>query len=756
MKTTSTLLKGWALLCMLLISLAFSTSVMAEDDLFGIYCPADVTVNCEEELWDLSSYGNAHYQDYNGTHDAGSPTVQYNLSSCNVGTIVRTWTVEDYNWNLHSCSQTITVNASGGFNQYNIHWPEPHIELTGCNPAYQPENLPEGYRYPTYDYAECSMIGVSHSDQIFTMSPQCTKILRTYKVIDWCTYNSGSSGSHPSTAGLYTFVQTIKISKSELPEVEFAEEIEFNSYSCNGRYLEIPPLYVPPSTCGGDFWITNNSPYADNSGDDISGDYPLGTTSVTFTVRYGCTGKVYHTVDIVVKDAAGPIPYCLAEITTALMPMDDNNDGIPEDGMVEIWAKDLDFGSSSPCGHGPVQFSFSPDVTDNVRVFTCDNVGDNYIEMYVTDTKGNQSYCQVNVIVQNNTANIPDCQAPTDPDQYNVSGMIMMSNQERVAAANVSLISTTPIVDEWVGWNTQEELVTERYLDEHGYWQEISRYEMVTTFGNHTTTHFGEVTVETNGEGNYMLDQSVRNDVEYMVTAEYLENDNSVDYADVKALLYHIQGKELLTTAYQYLAADLNQDGEIDYTDLSELLQYVNQVTDSFSAEKEWIMVDASHSYNQPNDIITGDCPEAIYFTVNDVNINDKNFVAVRLGDLTDHVIIMTDANTNVHTLGNATNENLNNEEIEILTRAFEGIRNSISIYPNPFVNRFDIVYEATTAENISIEIVDITGKLITQENRIAAIGKNNFSIFLDQPSGIYICNIKGLTINESIRLIKE
>lgn len=756
MKTTSTLLKGWALLCILLISLAFSTSVMAEDDLFGIYCPADVTVNCQEELWDLSMYGNAHYQDYNGTHDAGAPTVQYNLSSCNVGTIVRTWSVEDYNWNLHSCSQTITVNASGGFNQYNIHWPEPHIELTGCNPSYQPEDLPEGYRYPTYDYAECSMIGVSHTDQIFTMSSQCTKILRTFKVIDWCTYNSGSSGSHPNTTGLYTFVQTIKISKSDLPEVEFAEEIEFNSYNCSGRFLEIPPLYVPPSTCGGDFWISNNSPYADSTGADISGEYPLGTTSVTFTVRYGCTGKVYHTVDIIVKDAAGPIPYCLAEITTALMPMDDDNDGIPEDGMVEIWAKDLDFGSNSRCGHGPVQFSFSSDVTDMFRVFTCDDVGDNYLEMYVTDTKGNQSFCQVNVIVQNNNANIPNCEAPTDPDQYNVSGMIMMSNQERVAEANVTLISTTPLTDEWIGWNTQEELVTEYYLDEHGYWQEISRYEEVSTFGNHTTTHFGEVTVTTNTQGDYTLDQSVRSDVEYMVTAEYLIDDNSVNYADVKSLLYHLQGKELLTTAYQYLAADIDQDGDIDYKDLSELLQYVNKITDSFSSEKEWVLIDASYTYEQPDDIISGECPEAIYFTVNESNINDKNFVAVRLGDLTDDVIIMTDASANVKTLGNATNGNLNNEEVEILTRVFEDSVKSISVYPNPFAERFEISFESKISEIISIEIIDIAGKLVSQQNRQTQIGNNKFSLELDQATGIYICNIKGQSFNESVRLIKE
>ena len=756
MKTTSTLLKGWALLCTLLISLAFSTSVMAEEDLFSIYCPADVTVDCQDELWDLSIYGNAYYHDYNGNHDAGTPTINYNLSSCNVGTIVRTWSVEDPNWNWQSCSQTITVNATGGFSEYNIHWPEPYIELTGCNPAYQPENLPEGYRYPTYDFAECSLIGVSHSDQIFTITPQCTKILRTYKVIDWCTHTSGSSGSHPSSNGLYTFVQTIKISKSDLPEVEFADEIVFNSYNCEGRFLEVPPLYVPPSTCGGDFWITNNSPYADSNGDDISGTYPLGTTKVTYTVRYGCTGKIYHSVDIVVKDASGPTPYCIAEITTTLMPMDDNNDGIVDNGMVEIWAKDLDFGSSSPCGHGPVHFSFSPDVTDMVKAFTCDDVGDNILNMYITDTKGNQSYCQVNVIIQNNNANIPDCEPSATPDQYNVAGMIMMTSQERVANANVSLVSTTPITDEWVGWNTQQELVTQTYLDEHGYWQEISRYEAVQTYGNHVTTHFGEATVSTDNQGNFTIDEAVRSDVEYMLTADYEADDNSINYADVKALLYHLQGKETFTTAHQYLAADLDQDGDLDYKDLSELLQYVNGMSDAFSSERNWVMVDASHTFSDPADIIEGDCPEAVYFTVNGTDINDKNFIAIRLGDLTDEVLIMVATGGNIQTLGHDSNGNLDNDDIEILTRSLIGEVSTIRAYPNPFKESFTVSFDANLVEDISIEITDITGKTISIDQFKAELGNNKYTLAVDQPAGIYLCNIKGQALNESIRLIKE
>jgi hypothetical protein len=70
---------------------------MAGSPVFHIECPPDVTVNCNDELWDLSIYGNAVVYGYNGPEPAGPPiSTEYHLNSCDVGTIVRTWVAYDY------------------------------------------------------------------------------------------------------------------------------------------------------------------------------------------------------------------------------------------------------------------------------------------------------------------------------------------------------------------------------------------------------------------------------------------------------------------------------------------------------------------------------------------------------------------------------------------------------------------------------------------------------------------------------------
>ena len=77
------------------------------------------------------------------------------------------------------------------------------------------------------------------------------------------------------------------------------------------------------------------------------------------------------------------------------MPIDTNRDGIADRGMIEIWAKDFDRGSYHICGYKNLKFSFSSDVNDRVRVFTCDDLGKNTIEMWV-------GYFWQSVILQNN------------------------------------------------------------------------------------------------------------------------------------------------------------------------------------------------------------------------------------------------------------------------------------------------------------------------------------------------------------------
>ena len=131
MKRISTVIGSSMMLFFMFFALnsAFSMGECVDtESSFTLYCPDNVTVSCDEEIWDLTIYGNATYYYGGNWYDAGTPTVSYNLNSCNVGYIVRTWSVEDYNWNIQTCSQVITVTGGyNSFNESNITWPQENI-----------------------------------------------------------------------------------------------------------------------------------------------------------------------------------------------------------------------------------------------------------------------------------------------------------------------------------------------------------------------------------------------------------------------------------------------------------------------------------------------------------------------------------------------------------------------------------------------------------------------------------------------------
>lgn len=443
MKKTSTLF--FSLFLMLIVCVSFNTSFANAEEVtfslagcaetesaeaavnFTLYCPNNVTVSCDDEIWNLSQYGNASYYYGGSYHDAGTPSVVYNVNSCNVGYIVRTWVVEDYNWQVHTCSQVITV--SGGYNSFNesdITWPTEHIDLEGCYASTHPSQMPPGWGYPTWynsgNTCGTNNIGVSFSDQTFTISSTCKKIVRKWSVIDWCQYSPNGGGYNGYTPGLWTYYQFVKISQGEVPVLTCPDDITVNSNNCVDRWIDAEPLHVYGDACGGNFTITNNSPYATSNGANISGKYPIGWHTVKYTVLYGCGSKKTCYQKIKVTDKKPPTPYCYGSLAVSLMGVDSDYDGVFDDGMVEIWAKDLDRGSTASCSGGSLKFSFSSDITDKFKTFTCADVGENQVQMWVTDYDGNQSYCVVTIDVQNNGANIPNCEpAPNDHDEDGVA-----------------------------------------------------------------------------------------------------------------------------------------------------------------------------------------------------------------------------------------------------------------------------------------------------------------------------------------------
>ncbi|MCJ8154660.1 T9SS-dependent M36 family metallopeptidase [Chryseobacterium sp. SSA4.19] len=80
-------------------------------------------------------------------------------------------------------------------------------------------------------------------------------------------------------------------------------------------------------------------------------------------------------------------------------------------------------------------------------------------------------------------------------------------------------------------------------------------------------------------------------------------------------------------------------------------------------------------------------------------------------------------------------------------------VKNSISIYPNPAKNEFFINFPEETLGKASVEIYDMSGKLVSSEDKISPDGKK--SISTDKLiNGTYIVKVKGIGIDAASKVI--
>ncbi len=152
--------------------------------------PPDMTIDCEAFDDDLRPYGQAgvndnccldvskKYLDEKGlTHVADFSNFD---SVCNKGTILRTWTAWDCQGQTGRCSQRITVRYN---EDYFVRFPN-DVSLLACDST----GL---YGEPEFFGQNCEQLSFSFEDDTLKVVPDaCFKIERTWKVINWCTYNT--------------------------------------------------------------------------------------------------------------------------------------------------------------------------------------------------------------------------------------------------------------------------------------------------------------------------------------------------------------------------------------------------------------------------------------------------------------------------------------------------------------------------------------------------------------------------------------
>jgi PKD repeat protein len=83
------------------------------------------------------------------------------------------------------------------------------------------------------------------------------------------------------------------------------------------------------------------------------------------------------------------------------------------------------------------------------------------------------------------------------------------------------------------------------------------------------------------------------------------------------------------------------------------------------------------------------------------------------------------------------------------------GPLSAIQIFPNPAGKEVNIRFHSKTQENLSIELYDVSGRLLQKENRTATTGNNHLIIYTPEiSSGVYMLLLRGNGNSHKVRLL--
>ncbi len=582
----------------------------------------------DEEQCDIISayFGDAVYLDNCDPDVACNVTI--NLDQCLEGFVRRTWTAMDASGNSNSsqnCNQTIWVDHVSDF---VVEFP---VDLdVECG------TTPPDFGEPEIFYETCELVAVSYEDEIFTDVPgACYKLVRQWTVINWCvvgdeidqevtedseldmrlagclsivglecdldgdgdcddrtfrdswaicnlpTANEATDNTSPDSDpdsdpwdGYITYQQTIKVNDTVDPVFT------------NG--CDIDDVCIGDNTCDVD--VTLPTPDIDEcssfvtfsvTGDLGTGFGPFfnvapGTYNVKYIAMDNCNNQTACETTVTVADCKKPTPYCKNGIVVELMvPV---NPG--DEPMVEIWAVDLDANSFDNCtAPEDLIFSFSANTNDLGVTYNCDHVGQQSVEIWVTDEAGNQDFCETVINVQ---ANMNQC---NNPSVVNIGGSINTEDNEGVQDVDVQLSGAG-----------QMSVMTD----------DFGSFSFPVTPG-------GDFTVTPSKDDDHL---------------------NGVTTFDLVIITKHILGVSLLDSPYKMIAADANKSGSVTTFDLVQIRKLILYIDDSFPSNTSWRFVDKDYSFPQANNPWAEIFPEISNYNNVDVSVLDADFVAVKIGDV--------------------------------------------------------------------------------------------------------------------------
>ena len=658
------------------------------------YSPADFWTECGE-LPDNLDWDNDHLLDSlfgaatlfdNCGADIEYVSTTLNLDLCGVGNVVRQFRAIDGsdNRSVGSCRQTIMVNQ---VTSYAITLPDDFEDE--CNNVSNPDTI-------QYQENGCDLLAISMEEEDFnaSLNGECRKMIRTYRIINWCEYDGISdpitinrdgngdgridSGEYVSdgvrltyssddrvwyqSSGYYEYKQHIKIFDNTAPILTDTLSTPFcggdrDEDPCTGEIDILPRIeeFCSDITIKWDLDLNNDGNFELDGNDAISGRYPLGNHMVRFTVSDDCGNDSQIDIVFDIIDCKAPTPVCYNGLSIEIMPS----------GMVEIWASDFDASSFDYChpfelrinrvtdmnGDGIIT---SDDNLDNAPPhdsiqFTCTDVtnGITHVQLWVgeqsNDNINNWDYCTTFIEVQDN-------QSHCDPtSRIAIQGTIKTELGEGIESVMVDLNQGQTI---------------ETQLNGSYSFNDLPRG------GDHSITP--------------ILDSNVT---------------NGVSTFDLALISKHVLNVQLLDSPYKIIAADANKSGSVTTLDIVAVRKVILRTVNSFPNNTSWRFVDKNHIFSDGRNPWSNPFPEVINFNNLSVDQLNTDFIGIKIGDV----------NGDVQANSNASIDNRSfNEFFELQVpdqQLLPGQKNRIEFRSNDDVIgfQFTLNYNSDLVDNLSV-----------------------------------------------------
>lgn len=336
----------------------------------------------------------------------------YNLSTCGFGTITRSFRITDGGSFQNIVTQTITLTFVGyELTADDFNAPIDYVANSGmCDPG-DVANQDLGAPYePTLkaNITGCHNLMYNKEDVVFNgTGGACFKIVRTWTIIDWCL--ADAMGTDYAMSHAVKFSHAIVVMNTVAPTfVPHADQL-VETENCSSDNVTVStsatddcPASFLTYSWEIDYGFNNVVATWDDfgSGSSFTLNMVIGRHRVHFAVSDGCGNVSHQYFFINVNSIKKPTPV-MKPLVVDLMA----------DLTVTLPARLFNHGSFGACpSSNPLRFSYSSNPADSLKTFDCSYGVDEpfQVPVYVIDNNGLYDFVYASLTLNDNIVPCPD------------------------------------------------------------------------------------------------------------------------------------------------------------------------------------------------------------------------------------------------------------------------------------------------------------------------------------------------------------